>query len=253
MKKKWILLISLFATINVCAQKVVVVTIGSDTYAAISSDGMARGFENRKDVESKFLYSGILYGYTLSGEGAIPVLPQTVVYRVTRHNQTEGNDSRYNPNRRVSSLFAVATNDINEDGGTTEEGMIKMKMDWPKAAGLLATANNNEYDVESSATNKGCYMYKGKSGTDPLGTWRLPTQRELILMRILLNPLLKTASTTGIADFSSVTKDADCRYWSASESGKSASCRVNFDDTANVGTSPKTDVARVRCVRDITP
>lgn len=253
MKKKWILLVSLFVTINVCAQKVLVVSIGSDTYAAISSDGMARGFENRKEVESKFLYSGILYGYTESADDAQPVTPKTEVYRVTRHNQTEGSDSRYNPNRRISTLFAVATTDINENGGTTEEGTIRMKMDWAKAASLLATANNNNYEVESSATDKGCYMYRGKSGADPYGTWRLPTQRELMLIRILRNPLIKTATTTGIVDFSSVSDNGDSRYWSASESGASSSWRVNFDDTAATASSPKTDLIRVRCVRDITP
>lgn len=71
--------------------------------------------------------------------------------------------------------------------------------------------------------------------------WRLPTQRELILIWILKSVLEKQNDFNG---FSSSF------YWSATSSGDKLGYRVNFGSSF-VDSELKTYFCRVRCVRDL--
>lgn len=262
------------------AQKVTTVEINGIKYAAISSEGMPKGYETRNTTvgqNNSLYYSTPLYTYSETGETAPndakpgdpkyswPVYDtngeQLQVKKIVRHDVREkgsysfpdntGNGvySEYNPDIRISELFAVAPTDIYDDGATTSGNGNSLKMHWATAAGFLVSANTLNIDVRSSATQRSCYMYKGKNGNDPCGTWRLPTHRELILMSILKNPLKNSSDETGFTAFYSE------KYWSASESymggGNKRGYRVAFSDKIESNTERSVNLLRVRCIRDI--
>lgn len=279
------LIISVIST-SVFAQKVTIVTIEGVKYAAISSEGMPKGYETR-DVtigsSKSIYYKTPLYTYSITGQSppADAMYPDpkyswpvyvngssgeiVQVKRVVRHyegyqepsysfpNDTGiGVSSSYNPNTKISTLFAVAPTDIYDDGATTQKNGNLNKMIWASAAGFLISAHSVPYNTRSSATERGCYMYKGKNGTDLQGTWRLPVQRELILMGILKVPLQNTITDTGFVPFYAEY------YWSATEdsilggNAKQAYV-VAFSNVIESRTIFAYTPSRVRCVRDVLP
>lgn len=283
MNAKTIIAVLFITGVPTClfAQKVKTVIIDGNTYAAISSEGLPRGYEPRN--ETTLYYSTPLYTYSATGdtapEGTIPPNPNyswpvyvngssgevVQVKKIVRHcvgngygsysfsgNSGVGIKSSYNPNTKISTLFAVAPTDIYDDGATKPGQENSPKMNWVTASGFLASANTNAINLRSSATERGCYMYQGKAGNDKKGTWRLPTQRELILMCILQQPLKNIShSETGFTDFHPE------RYWSASERDESSGRRdayfVEFTHKILSSTIVVTTSLYVRCIRDITP
>lgn len=262
------------------AQKVTTVTIDGIKYAAISSEGMPKGYETRNITvghSNSLYYSTPLYTYSETGEtapeNAEPGDPKyswpvydtngehLQVKKIVRHdvrrkgsysfpdNTGNGVYSEYNPDIKISTLFAIAPTDIYDDGATTSGNGNSPKMHWATAAGFLVSAHTLNINVRSSATQRSCYMYKGKNGNDPCGTWRLPTHRELILMCILKYPLRNSSDETGFTAFYSE------KYWSASESysggGSKSGYNVEFSDKINAGADWATVRLRVRCIRDI--
>lgn len=274
---------------SICAfaQKVTTVTIDGVKYAAISSEGMPKGYETRDttigNANTSLYYKTKLYTYSETGqsppEGA--TYPDTKyswpvyvngssgeivqVKRVVRHYEGYqeksysfpddtgiGVSSSYNPNTKISTLFAVAPTDIYDDGEITSGNGNSAKMMWASAAGFLISAHSIPYNTRSSATEKGCYMYRGKNGTDPRGTWRLPVQRELILMGILKVPLQNTTAQTGLVPFYAEY------YWSATEDtilgGNAKQAHVvKFSNVIESRTIFAFTASRVRCIRDILP
>lgn len=75
------------------------------------------------------------------------------------------------------------------------------------------------------------------------GGWRLPTQRELMLIWILRKKLEKTEGFTPFVDI---------YYWGSTESNGSNGWFVGFNSGGTSGSDKKLEY-RVRCVRDITP
>lgn len=71
--------------------------------------------------------------------------------------------------------------------------------------------------------------------------WRLPTQRELMLMWVLKAELEKT---------SGFTKFNANHYWSATEANSNTSWYVYFYNGYTYLTNSKTTTSRVRCVRE---
>lgn len=267
----------------VFAQRVTTVTIDGVNYAAISSEGMPKGYEKRDTTvgnPTSLYYRIKLYTYSETGKTPPPeaVYPDSKyswpvyvsgnsgdvvqIKKMVRHY--EGNEegsysytdessngifSSYNPNRKVSTLFAVAPTDICDNGVPAKENDESAKMIWATAAGFLVSAHSIDYKYRSSATQTGCYMYRGKNGTDPHGTWRLPVKRELILMSILKVPLQNTKNT----DFVPFLPQ---NYWSITEDdilsddAKQAHA-VQFTDIMKIGTPFGYNKSRVRCIRDI--
>ena len=84
-----------------------------------------------------------------------------------------------------------------------------------QANGLLASGNSTDIsEFEVLAVERGCYMYKGLEGKDIPGTWRLPTNRELMLIYVLKESLYATQNKTRFENF---TKVNPLSYWSRSE------------------------------------
>lgn len=283
MKAKIVIAVLFLLELPIClfAQKTTILTIDGVKYAAISSQGMPKGYEVRNLTigdSNSFYYQTPLYTYSEKGEappvGAIypdPAYSWPVyvngnsgeivqVKKIVRHSDQYdsgsysfpddsgmGVRSQYNPNTYISKLFAVAPTDIYDDGATTQGNGNSNTMNWSAAAGFLITIHNNHLNIRSSATEKGCYMYQGKNGTDPKGTWRLPVQRELILMCILKEPLAKTSKET---DFVSFYPE---QYWSAAEytSSRRSACTVDFSNKVITNSLDMARKIRVRCVKEI--
>lgn len=85
----------------------------------------------------------------------------------------------------------------------------------------------------------GCKFKKGEG-------WRLPTQRELMLMYIFR---AKLDEMTG-NNFDSSSSSSG--YWASSENSSGSSCSVIFMD-GDMKQYPKTFLCRVRCVREVAP
>ena len=86
-----------------------------------------------------------------------------------------------------------------------------------------------------------CKTYNGEGGG--ASEWRLPTQRELVMIWILHPQLVGKGGFTGFLG----------NYWSAAEDGASKAWNLNFTDGYVNGSFGKTSSNYVRCVRDFTP
>lgn len=153
--------------------------------------------------------------------------------RLKRHKHDGKLNGNPNVNEKVSPKFAVSKSDINSTG--TEQ--TNAVMTWAQAAGWNAAANNTNDEVSTAAT--GCAEYAPAGSFK--GDWRLPTQRELILIWVLKKDL---EAISGFKTFGAGY------YWSATEIGSGNGWFVLFayGYTSNDG---KTINNRVRCVRDL--
>lgn len=128
-------------------------------------------------------------------------------------------------NATVFQKLEVAPNDINTTGAMNETGVGTLTMDWVTA-----------FNACKKSTYNG-------------GGWRLPTQRELMLIYIF-RPALEVL-------FSGAnTKLVDDHYWSATENTGDKAHYLVFGDGANAfgfksSSTAKTKTYRVRCVREI--
>lgn len=164
--------------------------------------------------------------------------------RLYRHTEKGGSGSNPDVNAKISPKFAVAPNniDVNGNGIATQSTTIS----WAEAAGWNTGADTNN-DATATTANTGCYMYKGPAGTDPLGTWRLPTQRELALVWVLNERIAELGMTLISGTY----------HWTATESSYtvnsvSGAMMVRFDGgTVETQMKPDNAARRVRCVRDL--
>lgn len=118
-----------------------------------------------------------------------------------RHHTTKGFDERigadgYNANDKISFAFIVAPRNVRADGSetSTKDENNGDLITWAEASGWdtsLNTATGEALDTftglgtgESILASKptGCAAYRGMNGTDKMGEWRLPTQREIQVM-----------------------------------------------------------------------
>lgn len=260
MKKALILILGSLLSAPAFGQRVGVETVDGAPYAVISAEGMPHGAESRDPAQ--FYYNSPLYDYATNQ----PITDggnQVYVKRILRHgregtlsyynNGTSWVSTTYSPSTRISAKFAVAPSDIDEDGNPLSGAAAVMS--WDKAAGYLVSAQNNATSTESSASNKGCYMYRGKNGTDERGTWRLPTMRELIICKLFSGQLTSTASSTGFSDFRPYERlnPTYSRYWAAAEADQTTAYNFNISDGIDVLTNAdvKRGLRSVRCVRDL--
>ena len=203
-----------------------------------------------QDIFSQIVFDDIVNGYSVidcSGmpEGAVKTVAELAASKQSvadggrvlrhRHNNQQGTyitgtygTSALYINQKVSRKFAVAKSDA------------VAATNWATASGWVSRANN-DMSGDSAPATTGCAVYRGKDNTDPVGSWRLPTQRELIVIYSLKGQL---EDTTGFTAFSSST------YWSAAEDGTSSSWVVPFG-IGNVGIGTKGTSYGVRCVRDL--
>lgn len=100
-------------------------------------------------------------------------------------------------------------------------------------------ANHTVGTTDWTTAYNQCKSYNGEGGG--AGQWRLPTQRELMMIWILHPQLIGKGSFTAF--------DANY-YWSASEDNAASAWVVNFYG-GNVSRTNKTNSYYVRCVRDL--
>ncbi|WP_455640000.1 Lcl domain-containing protein [Parabacteroides sp.] len=102
--------------------------------------------------------------------------------------------------------------------------------------------NSGEKMIWVEAWNK-CKAYSGSSdgGSSQTGQWRLPTQRELLMIWTLQPQLI------GKGGFSPMSNS----YWTSTESATNSAFTVRFDHGSANSAASKTSAPKLRCVRDL--
>ena len=136
-------------------------------------------------------------------------------------------------NEKVSSKFAISTTDVGADG--TDVSGHSATLDWYAAAG---------FTTGGELAKTGCAAYKGRGAKDNAGTWRVPTQRELVLIYTHDGQLLVENTDTGFVEFISGN------YWSATHESGTNHWSANFSNS-EVITTANNEKIHVRCVRDL--
>lgn len=142
-----------------------------------------------------------------------------------RHTSTKGNGDNINVNDKVPMRFIIAPTD---GGGVT----------WAVAMGFTTSANN-DLNTNGEAATTGCANYSTTEYSR--GSWRLPTQREMMLMWLFregINTIYSAATLSGV-------------YWTATESVAAKAWYLDFSTTqpqSNV--KEKNTSYKFRCVRD---
>jgi hypothetical protein len=152
--------------------------------------------------------------------GAVTDESKTALYAdaTPKGNDTiKNNTNNAAINARVFQKLEVAPKDMNTSRGMNGTGT--MEMTWAEAF-------------------NGCIKstYNG-------GSWRLPTQREMMLVWIFRDAM----EALGDSFLSTAL------YWCATETNASSAAYVNFNPGANNPNATKTYLHRVRCVREVTP
>lgn len=222
MKYKFVILILCLlygGIVTVKAQRAYLGTSGEAVLAIVEATGLpAKSVKSAKEVSgSKDTVTGIL----------------------KRHTERSGNSGNPNVNDKVSPRFAVSPQDIALTGNS-----VQTDMNWLEASGWSADAGGNFNATATPASPAtGCAAYRGPSGTDAPGTWRLPTQREAQLMWIL-NDKLKT-----LPGFATLSEQ---EYWTGTEcSGNLAFAYHLSKGSIYKGGKASSSLRRVRCVRDL--
>lgn len=165
----------------------------------------------------------------------------------------------------ISGQIIIDSRHVRSKGFTTTPKItttVWKDTNSPFASGMddIASQENNAqvyyyFEVDKNDTSGETWLNAinecASKPSDSNSKWRLPTQRELMLMRVLRDDLEK------IPDFQAFSKVSF--YWSATERGKEANVSipniawyVDFDANI-VTTNYKSALYRVRCVRDVVP
>ncbi len=249
--KKIIILLLLVAPLVSYAQQLKVYTDNDDTkFLALFAYGLPREVvkTNQEIKDSKFGESGIM----------------------RRHHTTKYDDEAigaegYNSNQTMSFGFLIAPYNVDEKGAEIKDVNAQKEIGWYDASGwdisidtdhLGGTTyvnNLNENSVVND-TPTGCVAYRGPSGNDPQGSWRLPTQRELLTMFTIMEHAL---TLQGANDVENLVING--KYWSSTEFKTSANWKVWYVDSAmgsvihteKIDAWGKPSKAYARCIRDI--
>lgn len=261
-----------------------------DTYALIDLSTLPYGITDRTTAEGKTeLYEELdLYSYSTKGTEYDPENPQKdasqplgkKVFRGRKNYPPSKTTTTVTLQTLVSSFssprFIVSPTDVYNDGDTKSNSASSILQDtegtpqsnsitmtWAEANGRLNTANSQGWNIPSKAMNTGCYAYKGKSGKDEPGSWRVPNSRELSMILVFAHELERFSSETG---FEKLNKAKAANYlsngyWSSTEQkstsysldkATSGLIDVNYGLTIYEGANKtSTDKNRLRCIKDI--
>lgn len=111
---------------------------------------------------------------------------------------------------------------------------------WAAANGWLANVDLGIIDVTIALT--GCQSYGEALLLADAGQWRVPTQRELILIYLVHKEL---ESRSGFANFNTTDN-----YWSSTQGVGTTAWAMNMNTGANFS-APRGNAYRVRCVKDL--
>lgn len=144
--------------------------------------------------------------------------------RTIRHTSEKAIGNNIIANDKVPFRFIIAP----ADGSATS---------WAAAGGFNTSANSN-LQPDGVAATTGCASY---STTEFPGGWRLPTQREMMIIWLFregINTVYDSSQLSG-------------RYWSATENTANKAWYMDFNDTApGSNVELKTNTYKFRCVRD---
>lgn len=261
------------------------------TYAMIDISNLENGILNKTvtDQWNARFEELDLYSYSTTGELYDPLNHKadaskpmgSKVSRMIKNAQMDAYSSiqPYNLAAMFSSpKFIVSPTDVYNDGDSQSNPSSyvlqdadgnpranSLLMQWAEANGRLNTANSQGLAQTSQATITGCYAYKGKNGTDALGTWRTPTYNELSLILIFAKEMSKLEAQTGFKKLNmqstAGTYIQKHSYWTSSQSSTSSTeaaaggLDINYGvsiwDRASKNSQWSDTSARLRCVRDI--
>ena len=261
-----------------------------DTYALIDLSTLPYGITDRTTAEGKTeLYEELdLYSYSTKGTEYDPENPQKespkrlgkAVVRGRKNYPPSKTTTTVTLQTLVSSFssprFIVSPTDVYNDGDTKSNSASSILQDtegtpqsnsitmtWAEANGRLNTANSQGWNIPSKAMNTGCYAYKGKSGKDEPGSWRVPNSRELSMILVFAHELERFSSETGFQKLyeAKAANYLSNGYWSSTEQSStlysldkatSGLIDVNYGLTIYEGANKtSTDKNRLRCIKDI--
>ena len=261
-----------------------------DTYALIDLSTLPYGITDRTTAEGKTeLYEELdLYSYSTKGTEYDPENPQKdasqplgkKVFRGRKNYPPSKTTTTVTLQTLVSSFssprFIVSPTDVYNDGDTKSNSASSILQDtegtpqsnsitmtWAEANGRLNTANSQGWNIPSKAMNTGCYAYKGKSGKDEPGSWRVPNSRELSMILVFAHELEQFSSETGFQKLyeAKAANYLSNGYWSSTEQSStlysldkatSGLIDVNYGLTIYEGANKtSTDKNRLRCIKDI--
>ena len=261
-----------------------------DTYALIDLSTLPYGITDRTTAEGKTeLYEELdLYSYSTKGTEYDPENPQKdasqplgkKVFRGRKNYPPSKTTTTVTLQTLVSSFssprFIVSPTDVYNDGDTKSNSASSILQDtegtpqsnsitmtWAEANGRLNTANSQGWNIPSKAMNTGCYAYKGKSGKDEPGSWRVPNSRELSMILVFAHELEQFSSETGFQKLyeAKAANYLSNGYWSSTEQkstsysldkATSGLIDVNYGLTIYEGANKtSTDKNRLRCIKDI--
>lgn len=270
--------------------KVTTYTDNGDIYALIDLSTLPYGITDRTTAEGKNeLYEELdLYSYSTKGTEYDPENPQKdasqplgkKVFRGRKNYPPSKTTTTVTLQTLVSSFssprFIVSPTDVYNDGDTKSNSASSILQDtegtpqsnsitmtWAEANGRLNTANSQGWNIPSKAMNTGCYAYKGKSGKDEPGSWRVPNSRELSMILVFAHELERFSSETGFQKLyeAKAANYLSNGYWSSTEQSStlysldkatSGLIDVNYGLTIYEGANKtSTDKNRLRCIKDI--
>lgn len=261
-----------------------------DTYALIDLSTLPYGITDRTTAEGKTeLYEELdLYSYSTKGTEYDPENPQKdasqplgkKVFRGRKNYPPSKTTTTVTLQTLVSSFssprFIVSPTDVYNDGDTKSNSASSILQDtegtpqsnsitmtWAEANGRLNTANSQGWNIPSKAMNTGCYAYKGKSGKDEPGSWRVPNSRELSMILVFAHELEQFSSEIGFEKLNraKVASYLSNGYWSSTEQSstlysidKAASGLIDVNYGLTIyerADKTSTDKNRLRCIKDI--
>ena len=261
-----------------------------DTYALIDLSTLPYGITDRTTAEGKTeLYEELdLYSYSTKGTEYDPENPQKdasqplgkKVFRGRKNYPPSKTTTTVTLQTLVSSFssprFIVSPTDVYNDGDTKSNSASSILQDtegtpqsnsitmtWAEANGRLNTANSQGWNIPSKAMNTGCYAYKGKSGKDEPGSWRVPNSRELSMILVFAHELEQFSSETGFQKLyeAKAANYLSNGYWSSTEQSstlysidKAASGLIDVNYGLTIyerADKTSTDKNRLRCIKDI--
>ena len=113
---------------------------------------------------------------------------------------------------------------------------------WAAASGWTTASNTSNSAGVLAAPATGCQSYSQLGA--PAGTWRLPTQREMMIIYLVRKEFL--LNLAGVVD---LLLDGSM-YWTSTANSGTDAWAMDFA-TGIMSNQAKTATLRVRCVRDI--
>lgn len=140
-------------------------------------------------------------------------------------------------NATVSPKFVVALADCAHSFLN-----LNTMLTWAEASGWTTAANTSAAPGVIASPVTGCQFYSQLGA--PAGTWRLPTQREMMIIYLVRKEFL--LNLAGVVD---LLLDGSV-YWTSTSNSATDAWVMDFA-TGVVSNRAKVNTARVRCVRDI--